>query len=312
MFLTCFMSFKPSFSDELAVGLFSSMVDDLQRLLKSLEENPLSLRWCSEAMSVIKKTHSHFLFDFERSKVPASWEAIHVLDEYMSVTLDLLDFCNLLKSAISGLDRYRQLINFMIKRLKDATFSMSTSKIELERLERENYHKFFDVKNLREMNLNKEVTKVKFKTRTNMQVLQSIGSTMSIISLFIFCSILHPIHVKIDEGIYTDLCNSDSSSDCVQKLINCLNEKFKNAHDLRRPVLHENEVIEDAFAEFKGQIISTREVSVDEGKLAKSLEILKNKSLVLKEGLDLLESEVNELFENVIEGRKRIISLITN
>uniref|UniRef100_A0A803L042 Uncharacterized protein n=1 Tax=Chenopodium quinoa TaxID=63459 RepID=A0A803L042_CHEQI len=307
------MSFKPSFSDELAVGLFSSMVIDLQRLLKSLEDNPLSLRWCSEAMSVIKKTHSHFLFDFERSKLPTSWEAVHVLDEYMSVTLDLLDFCNLLKSAISGLDRYRQLINFMIKRLKDATFSTSTSKIELERLERDNYSKFFDVKNLREMNLNKEeVTKVKLKTRTNMQVLQAIGSTMSIISLFIFCSILHPIHVEIDEGIYTDLCDSDSSSGCVQKLINCLNEKFKNAHDLRRPVLHENEVIEDAFAEFKGQIISTRESSVDEGKLTKSSEILKNKSLVLKEGLDLLESEVNELFENVIEGRKRIISLITN
>ncbi|KMT20076.1 hypothetical protein BVRB_1g000950 [Beta vulgaris subsp. vulgaris] len=309
VFLTCFAPFKPLFSDEVAVGLFSSMVIDLQRLLKSLEENPLSLRWCSEAMTVIRKTHTHFLLDFKRSKVMASWEVVCMLDEYMSASLDLLDLCNLLKSAISGLDRYRMMIDFMVTRLNDATFSTTKNKIELERLERENYNKFFDVKKLREMNLNKErVSKVKLKTRTNMHVLQAIRSTMCIVSLFIFCSILHPIPVRIDDGFYAGM-NLDSSSDCIQKLITSLGEKFRNAQGLRKPVLLENEMIEDAFAEFKGHV-SSREVSVDEGKRAKSLEILKKSSMALKEGLDLLDCEVNELFENVIEGRKRVINLI--
>lgn len=313
VFLTCFAPFKPSFSDELAVELLSSMVADLQRLQKSLEENPLSLQWCSEAMSVIKRMHSHFLLDYERSKNIASWESIHMLDEYMSATLDLLDLCNLLKSAISGLDRYRMMINFMVKRINEAAFSTITSKVELERLERENYNKFFDMKKFREMNFNKEgVSKVKLKTRTNIHVWQAIRSTMSIISLFIFCSILHPIPVKIDEGFYTRLCNLDSSSHCIQNLVTLFDEKFQNTKGLRRPVLLENKMIEDAFAEIERHIDPTGEVSFNEGKLAESLQILKNRSLALKEGLDLLESEVNELFENVLQGRKRVINLITN
>ncbi|KNA14697.1 hypothetical protein SOVF_104510 [Spinacia oleracea] len=301
MFLTCFTTFKQSFSDELAIGLFSSMVIDLQQLQKSLEENPFSLRWCSEAVSVVKKTHSHFL-DFE-----SSWEAVHMIDEYMSATLDLLDLCNLIKSAISGLDKYRMMIHFTVTRLNDVAFSSSRSKVELERVERENYNEFFDVKKLRELKLNKEGV----MTNTNMQVMQGIRSTMYVISLFIFCSILHPIQVTADEGFYVRFCNSGSSPDCIRKLVACFNEKYQNAQQFKRPVLHENEMVEDAFDEFKGIIVSTREAGVDAGKLAKSLETLKDKSLVLKEGLDLLEYEVDELFENVIEGRKRVINLLT-
>ncbi|CAO2835282.1 unnamed protein product [Amaranthus hypochondriacus] len=304
VFLTCFAPFKPFSSDELAVGLLSSLVDDLQRLEKSLEENPLSLHWCSEAMFFMKKIHTHFLLDFEKSKDVTSWEAIELLDEYMSATLDVLDLCNLLKSAISSLDRYRLMIDFTAKRLND----VRRSKFELERIEKENYNKFFYVKKLRDMNLNKEgLSKVKLKTtrRTNVHVLQAIRFTMSIISLFIFVSILHPNPIKIDKGFYFQLCRFDSSPHSIQKLVTAFCKKFQNAQVLNRSVLAENAMIEDAFIEFKGRL---EDSSFDE---AKSLEMLKKRALDLKEGLDLFEYGVNELFENVIEGRKRVINLIT-
>ncbi|KAL2893610.1 Histidinol-phosphate aminotransferase chloroplastic [Bienertia sinuspersici] len=305
---------KPEHTDALmkCAEVLSSLLIDLQWLQKSLEENPLSFRWCSDAMSIIKKTHSQFLADFERLEVPASWDVVHMLDEYLNATLDMLDLCNLLKSVISGLDRYRMMIDFMVNKLNDASFSTMASKNEFEIIKRENHNKFFNVKKLREMNLDKDgVSKVKLKNGTNMHALQAFRSTMSIISLFVFCSIRHPIPIKIDKELYTRFYNLDSSSNCIRKLITSLGERFQSAQELRRPVLLEIEMIEDAFANFKEHVMSSKKVTIDDKILAKTLEVLKKRSLALKEGLDLLECEVNELFENLIEGRARVINLIT-
>lgn len=310
VFLTCFAHVKPLSSDELAIGLFSPLAIDLQHLQKSLEEKHPSLQWCSEAMFVIKKIHYHFLLYLERSKVPGSWEGVNVLDEYMRATLDLLDFCNLLKSTISGLDRHRMMVDFTVKRLEDTPFSTVISKIELERLERENCNKLLDVKKWKEMTFNKVgVSGVKLKANSSMHVLEAVGRTMTIISQLIFCSILHPIPIKIDKGFYTGLPDLDLLSDCIQKLVASFTQRFQDAQHTGRQVLYENEMIEDVFTAFKAQIASAEEGD-HKGALPETVNMLKKISLALKQELDLFDCVVNESFEEVIKGRKQVIGLI--
>lgn len=311
VFLTCFAPFKPLYLDELAIGLFSSLSIDLQRLQKSLEDKPPCLRWCSEAVCVIKKIHSHFLCYLESSEVPPSWAGVEMLDEYMTASLDILDLCNLLRLALSSLDRHRMMVDAAINRLEGHGFSIEASKIELERLERGRSDRFSEVEKWRETNFNKEeMSKMKMKAMTksnNKHVLQVIRSTMSILSFLIICSILHPTPIEINEGIYTGLSGLDSFLDSIRKLVHCFGERVRAEKDKGRRVLYENEMVDDAYASLKLHVVN----GVEKGVIVEKVEKLRKRCVALKEGLDLFEGAMNELFEDVIKGRKRMIELIT-
>ena len=312
VFLTCFAPFKPLYLDELAIGFFSSLSIDLQQLQKCLENKPPCLRWCSEAVCVIKKIHSHFLCYLESSEVPPSWAGVKMLDEYMTASLDLLDLCNLLRLALSSLDRYRMMVDVAINRLEDHGFSIEASKIELERLERGRSDWFSEVEKWRGTNSNKEeMSKMKMKTMTktnnNKHVLQVIRSAMSILSLLIVCSILHPSSIEINEGICTGLPGLDLFLDSIQKLVRCFAERVRAEKDKGRLVLYENERIDDAFASLKVSVVNGDE----KGVIVEKVEKLRKRCVALKEGLDLFEGVMNELFEDVVKGRKRMIEFIT-
>ncbi|KAK9743314.1 hypothetical protein RND81_03G231600 [Saponaria officinalis] len=262
-------------------------------------------------MLVVKKTHSHFLDYFERTQDSNPLESVTMVDEYMSASLDLLDSCNLLKSAVTGLDRQRVMVEFMVKTVKDASFITMADKIKLERNEIEESNNLFKFTKWREMDVNeRNVSKVKIRSRRKMQVLQPISSIMSIISLFIFYSILHPIPVKIHERFYKGFQNMDLFSEYVRKLAITFGKKLQDVQGKGRSVLHENAMIQDTLAGFTAEFVSGK-AGKDERKLAERLDTLKDSSLALKQGIDLFESVVNELFEDVIKGRKRVIGLVT-
>ncbi|KAL9234633.1 hypothetical protein vseg_009484 [Gypsophila vaccaria] len=309
--LTCFAPSMPSCTNRSVAELFSSVAIDLQRLQESLEQNPPNLQWCREAMLVVKKTHRHFLEYLERTKESDPWEGVTMADEYMNASLDLLDLCNLLKSAITSVDRQRIMVDFMVKNVKDGSFMTMADKIELERNETEKSNNIFKFRKWREMNINeRKFSKVKIKSRTKMHVFQPISSIMSILSLFIFCSILHPIPIKIHKRFYRGFQNMDLFSESVRKLAITFGQKLQAVQGKGKSVLHENAMIQDALAALTAEFVSGK-ASEDEQKLAICLDRLKNSSLALKQGIDSFESVVNELFEDVIKGRKRVISLIT-
>jgi len=244
--------------------------------------------------------------------VPPSWAGVKMLDEYMTASLDLLDLCNLLRLALSSLDRYRMMVDVAINRLEDHGFSIEASKIELERLERGRSDWFSEVEKWRGTNSNKEeMSKMKMKTMTktnnNKHVLQVIRSAMSILSLLIVCSILHPSSIEINEGICTGLPGLDLFLDSIQKLVRCFAERVRAEKDKGRLVLYENERIDDAFASLKVSVVNGDE----KGVIVEKVEKLRKRCVALKEGLDLFEGVMNELFEDVVKGRKRMIEFIT-
>ncbi|GAB4844824.1 hypothetical protein Ancab_038212 [Ancistrocladus abbreviatus] len=314
VFLTCFSPFSPRekplisssiHATELASGVLLSLANDLQELRRSIEEKSISLHWCSEAMFIIKKMHSYFLLFSEKSQVPMSLDHASLMDEYLRGSLDLLDFCVFLKSATSSLDRYRLTVDFTVKKLFGDGFS-SNYKKEIEGLARED-DKLFDVKRWKDkLNV---VSQTKLKCTNNMHVVYIITSTMTTISLLIFCSMLHPMPIKFDEEIYCKFPDYNVLSNAIQKLVSCFYEISKCVGEKGRVSLLERSMIEDAIEQFKVQLTEGRELEKE--KILESLEMLRKKSVALKEGLDVFESVVNEVFEDVINGRRKVVALIT-
>jgi hypothetical protein len=129
LYLTCFSPFflreKPSsiHIDE-AINSFSSLLQDIKNLESSLTKNSLSLRWCLEATNLLRKMHFQFLDIFQESEEPMFWDGGNYTDEYMEDSLHILDFCNVLRSAISTMDRYRLIVDVAVKRFSDEGYSV--------------------------------------------------------------------------------------------------------------------------------------------------------------------------------------------
>ncbi|KAA8538614.1 hypothetical protein F0562_028192 [Nyssa sinensis] len=289
--------------DDEAIVSFASLITDLEKLQKSLAENSKSLQWCKEAMVLLKKLHSEFLLLFEKFKVSISWDGVNdLLDEYMKETLNILDLCNLLKSTIFKIDRYGLMVDFAAKFLRDSVSLSSPSKAEIERLEKES-KKLYGVENLKDVNLFKAgMSKTKCKDSA-VHVIYAVKIAMTIISMLICSVIICPIPIKIDKGGYCGFPQMKPFLNSVQNIIDYFEKKFQNAGDNTRLALKENAMIEKAIVEIKAQLI--KGITADKENFVTTIELLKQRSVVLKEGLQVLESEVNQVFEEVVKGRNQ-------
>ncbi|CAL4994516.1 unnamed protein product [Urochloa decumbens] len=82
----------------------------------------VSMRWCAEAMRLVKRMQREMLSIFRKSDVPAAAAAAAStscggagggwFEHYMQETAALLDFCNAFKAAISRMHRYCMVVDF--------------------------------------------------------------------------------------------------------------------------------------------------------------------------------------------------------
>jgi uncharacterized protein (UPF0335 family) len=72
--------------------------------------------------------------------------------------------------------------------------------------------------------------------------------------------------------------------------------------------LVENKVVEKAVLEIKEEILKGK--GVDQKRLRKSIDLLKKSSSTLKEGIEMFEAVVNELFADVVEGRNKLLAMV--
>lgn len=253
--------------------------------------------------------HSQFLLLFEKYHLPVLWDGTDILDEYMKETLDLLDLCNSLKSAISGMDRYRLMVEFEAGKLcNDGNISDATTKTEIERLVSES-QKIYGVEKWKDMNLFKsEMPKTKSKDRT-ICFIYAIKSNMRLVGMLLFSALLFPIPISItmDKDVYrVSPYQLKPFSVSTGNLVGCFLKVLEEVKDKSRPVLVENKAIEKAILDIKAQIL-LKGKAVD---LEKLIDLLKQSSLALKEGIELLESVVDELFEEVIKGRNTVLAMV--
>lgn len=316
LYLTCFSPLflreKPSsiHIDE-AMNSFSSLLQDIKNLESSLTKNSLSLRWCLEATNLLRKMHFQFLDIFQESEEPMLWDGEDYMDEYMEDSLHILDFCNVLRSAISTMDRYRLRVDVAVKRFSDEGYSGSAMNMtEIEKLERE-WLKLYGIENWKNVNLYK-TGRPKTKTKDNrLCAAYVVRRTMNTVCLLLFCAIFYPVSIELDEEVYRDFPQLKLFSSSLRKLVCCFFEEREGVKDNSRPVLVETKMVESAVEEFKVQILNGG-VPLNKEKLKKTIDSLQNSSLALKEGLGIFDSVVNELFQEVVKGRNMILGLVAS
>ncbi|WRX31029.1 hypothetical protein QQP08_023516 [Theobroma cacao] len=295
-----------------SIRVFASLGIDLQKLQVSLSENSLSLQWCRDVVNLLRKMHFHLLCFVQKSEPTMLWEGVNCLEEYMEESLILLDFCNCLKSAISGMNRYCLLIDVAANKLHDekSLSSASSSKNEIERLERESKNLYgIEIKG-KDLNLfSQEICKTKSRD-VNVRVICAVKGTMSVLCLLLFSSIFYPVSIKVDDGLYSNFPQLKLFSVSLRKLVCSFFEGLDGDNkDYTRPVLVENKMVESRVLNIKDQ--ASRGIAIDEKNYLKSIDSLKNKCVVLKEGLERFESAVTELFKEVVKGRKNVLGMVT-
>ncbi|XP_042961031.1 uncharacterized protein LOC122295844 isoform X2 [Carya illinoinensis] len=248
------------------IKLFCSLNSDIERLNTSLAGDSISLKWCSEAINLLRKMHSHFLLFFEKFHISVLWDG---------------------------------------KLRNGGNISDATTKItEIERLVSES-QKIYGVEKWRDTNLFKtDMLKTKSKDST-ICFIYAITSSMRLVGMLVFSALLYPISITMDKEVYWVSPQLKSFSVSIGKLVGCFLKVLEGVKDKSRPILVENKVIEKTVLDIKAQVLKGK--AVDQEKL---INLLKQSSLVLKEGMEMFESVVDELFEEVVKGRNEVLAMV--
>jgi len=239
------------------------------------------------------------------------WDGGNYMDECMEDSLHILDFCNVLRSAISTMDRYRLIVDVAVKRFSDEGYSGSAMNMtEIEKLERE-WLKLYGIENWKNVNLYK-TGRPKTKTKDNrLCAAYVVRRTMNTVCLLLFCAIFYPVSIELDEEVYRDFPQLKLLSSSLRKLVCCFFEERQGVKDNSRPVLVETKMVGSAVEEFKVQILNGG-VPLNKENLKKTIDSQQNSSLALKEGLGVFDSVVNELFQEAVKGRNMILGLVAS
>lgn len=313
VFLTCFPNFHlkggnpcPPLNDD-ALRFCSSLSEDLTKLEQSLVESSVSLRWSTEAMNMLKKMQVQFLMLAEKSSLPLSLDDDDDwLDKYMKETVMLLDFCNLLKNAISGMERYRMVVDFTVKKLNDNS-SVAANRTAIEQLEKEST-KLQNVEKWGEAQIDKIISECgKWKKSTH-PVMLAVESTMIIVSLILVSAVTSPVSIDTGRDVSNEFPQLGSFAASFVTLIYRFRERIRRPEASLNLGFIEKEMVEKMVTDLKKQVAEG--MIEDRENLLESVDMLKKRSVDLKKGLEMFDSAVNEVFEEVIRGRKKLLEML--
>lgn len=313
MHLKCF-SFLPKGGDpcshqsDEALQFCSSLSGDLKKLGQSLVKGSISLQWSTEAMNLLKKMQVEFLKLVNKSGLSFSLGGENGLEEYMEATIMQLDFCNLLKKAISKVERYQMVVSFAVKKLQSDR-SISTYKLEIDKLETER-KTLLNVQNSGDIMLDKRIPECRKCKKGINSVLFMIKSTMTIVLLLLVSAIVSPVSIDMGRDIGNGFHHLGPFATSLMVLNSQFRERNLEPEGRLNVGLVEKEMVEKAVADIKSQIVEGMEE--DKEKLSRSVDMLKRRSEDLKVGLDMFDSAVNEVFEEVIKGRKKILEIYSS
>ncbi|XP_068661871.1 UPF0496 protein 4-like [Aristolochia californica] len=292
--------------DEYARGFCFSLSEDLENLGKTLVKSSVSLKWAAEAMNLLKRMQVEFFTLVEKLKLPISLEGEDWLDHYMKETVALLDFCNLLKTAISPVERHCLEVEFMARRISDDPLDASY-KAEIKRLEGE--CGYLDLsgginQKLQDVRLDTVISSgIKFKKGTN-PVLYVVNITMIIVSLLVVSAVVAPVSIDMDGELRSEFPQMFSFVSSLRILVCAFRERIRRSEGDSGVInVSEHEMVQRAFENVKAQANEDRE------KVLRSLVLLKKQCIDLKEGLEAFGSTVDEVFEEVIKGRKKMMDM---
>lgn len=335
----------------------ASLVDGLAQLESTLlrEEDDgdgggggggaVSMRWCADAMRLVKRMQRELLVMFKKADVPVGSAVSYGggggggdgggcwFEHYMQETAALLDFCNAFKSAVSRLHRYCMVVDFAAQvgcagagaaaengggaggwwleeepggddagairhRLSDVRAAVS----EAERLGR------------KIMSSSSGGGGAGDDDAGGMVVVMLVAKiTMAVVSMFVLQALTSPI-VPLAADVDDGHCTLGRAAAVPVPELQPWRESLSVITDRfpRRPGVAEHERVAMVV---KSMMINTKMEGEEETKNGKQeqeddhVELLRTRSGELREGVEMFDCVLDEVFDEVIKGRNEMLGI---
>eukprot|EP00249_Psilotum_nudum_P006165 c19504_g1_i1 orf=314-1327(-) len=312
---------------EVFYSKLSQGLDNLERLLSS---DFITLEWLSYGVEFLKSTHSGLVLLIEKLQLPISRPCEGWVAEYMDETVKLLDVCNVLKVGVKGMEHYQMLVEAVAAALRRmggvgravrGIDALDTCKEEVERLQTEN-------KNLVEskieadgrlyFNLNDKHAESKFVIWNGLWgVMFAVKNVSSFVSWMLLWGL---VYAGNSSSLKFEMVSFGSpwcaSFVRLQQRVHEAISKIQGANNDPAAFVHEFDSLQRLLRDIREQLRPINRHafldSAESSKAKQAVHQLGQRSLNFKGGLDILDWLLNDLFDDIVEGRNKLLQNLSN
>ncbi|CAD6254348.1 unnamed protein product [Miscanthus lutarioriparius] len=281
----------------------ASLVEGLAHLESTLEvdhqSGTVSMRWCADAMRLVKRMQREMLAIFRKADVPVAVSSSGAaagdwFEHYMQETAALLDFCNAFKAALSRMHRYCMVVDdpchaqvAASAAFGDKMADAKAAVAEAERLGRAII-----------------VSDASGDDAGGMVVVTLVAKiTTSILSMFVLQALTAPPAAVVNNGGVRPTITSAVDVDVVPPELEPWCESLS--------LIHARFPSPAAVAEHEKVAMAVRDLvngKVNGGEQQE--ELLRARSSELREGVEMFDCVLDEVFDEVIRGRNEMLGIL--
>lgn len=321
-------------------AFFQMLASGLERLEEALEQDYVRREWLQQALDLLRRVHSEVLALVDKLKLPlaAKGSGDEWVDSYMEETVKLLEVCNVLKAGMAGLEQYHMLVEVGVRALDSGVavlksqccrglHALNVCQDEVARLTGDHRNLVetkieADGKLLLSLN-EKHVDHKSAKWGGFWGVMFAVKNVNAFLGRLLVWSLVYAGDKPPFFGAAVSLealgCNSAWSAGLLR-----LHERLNREIDRKKSAKRTFFTFFYDFEQLQLRTLSlilrlqplTRGPTVlakhDSDNLKQATQQLKETSQGLHKGLDVLEWHVNDLFDDVVEGRNKLLNLLSN
>ncbi|XP_074589266.1 uncharacterized protein LOC141845116 [Curcuma longa] len=303
-------------------GFFSSLSAGLNEL--DLSSNSfMSLQFLQRAMALLRSLHSQLISLVKKLQLPAGerW-----LDEYMDESSRLWDVCHVIKLGVSGMESYNSRGSDMVSSLEvwhrnpnpdlalQALRAITLCRREAMRLEEEN--RVLAETKLEPDSLRLDDERAFSGSRLNgfngfrgvLYALRNVSSFLLLILIWgsVYCC---PEQGNLDGSAFYAGGYATPMARLQQRLLG----EVEGLGGGPGTLLHEFRASRAATEELREELEKAEaEPDVAAGRLKEKLEGLKDLFLTLRIGTENLIGQLDDLFDEIVEGRKKLLDICSH
>lgn len=281
----------------------ASLAEGLAHLERTLEvdgaSGGVSMRWCADAMRVVKRMQREMLAIFRNADVaPAAMDGKGGgggcwFEQYMQETAALLDFCNAFKAAISRMHRYCMLVDFAAQAGGAAVAGIAAAPCDSP------------VAAVRE-----KLTSVKAAVAEAEQLGRSADAGGMVVVTLVAKITMAVVSVFVLQALTSRSALDAPALGCAavfpelepwHKSLSLIHGRFPS-----RATVAEHEKVSMAVQE----LISGHGGDRQEEQVRTHVELVRARSGELREGVEMFDSVLDEVFDEVIKGRNEMLGIL--